>query len=404
MDLQALFLPLVFAYALVSRRLERTVLTAPILFTAAGALLGWLSPPGERAERGLLLTLAEVCLVLLLFTDSSRTGLRVLREIGAIPLRLLTVGMLLTLALGMAAAKLVFPTLTWWEAGILSAILAPTDAGLGLVIVNSPRVPALVRQSLNVEAGLNDGLSVPFMLFFLALAVAGTGGTEASLLHFGLQQLGYGTAVGLAIGGLGGLLVHRAIRRGWLAEPLRGIAVVSLPLLCIQACHPIGASAFIAAFVAGLAAQLGYPGIGQHAVHFTEDWGQSLSFLVFALFGLHVVGGMGPQALLYAVLSLTVVRMLPVAISLAGTGLSAATVLFMGWFGPRGLASIVLGLVYLEEQAGLPGEPLMAQAVRATVLLSIFAHGLSALPGIELYRRRTSALPPGSAELRLEGS
>lgn len=399
MDLDVVFIPLVFLYALVSRRLERTVFTAPILFTAAGVALGLLSPQPLASENPLYLQLSEVCLVLLLFTDSSRTGLPILQRIRRIPMRLLSVGMLLTIGLGTLAARVVFPSLTWWEAGILSSILAPTDAGLGMVIVNSPRVPALVRQSLNVEAGLNDGLSVPFMLFFLALAVAGPAGTEASLTQFAIEQLGYGTAVGLAVGGLGGLLVHRAIRREWMAEPLRGLAVVSLPLGCILACHPIGASAFIAAFVAGLAAQIGYPEIGKHSVAFTEDWGQVLSFLVFALFGMSVGGGMGWQALAYAGLSLTVVRMLPVAISLAGSGLSASTVFFMGWFGPRGLASIVLGLVFLEHEAALPGEALMTEAVRATVLLSIFAHGMSALPGIELYHRRAADLPAGSPEL-----
>lgn len=407
MHLDALFLPLVFLYCLVSGRLERTPLTAPIFFTALGAVLARFVPHPGEGESALFLRLAEVGLVLLLFTDSSRTGLAMLRRIGALPIRLLTVGMLLTIGLGMAAAKAVFPELTWWEAGILSSILAPTDAGLGMVIVNSPQVPSLVRQSLNVEAGLNDGLSVPFMLFFLALARAGSGGTEASLLHFGIEQLGYGAALGVAVGLAGGALVARARDAGWLAPPVQGVAVVSLPLLCILLCHPVGASAFIAAFVCGLAAQVPFPGVGRHAVDFTEEWGQVLSWLVFFLFGLKVAAGEGLLAgpvVAYALLSLTVVRMLPVAVSLVGTGLQASTVAFMGWFGPRGLASIVLGLVYLEEQARLPGEPMMAAAVRLTVLFSIFAHGVTALPGIAWYRRRTETLPPDAPELACEAA
>lgn len=402
MSLDALFLPLLFAYCLVSGRLERTPVTAPILFTLAGALAAWLVPHQGEGEGAVFLRLAEVGLVLLLFTDSSRTGLAMLRRIGSLPLRLLSVGMLLTIGLGMAAAKVVFPALTWWEAGILSSILAPTDAGLGMVIVNSPLVPSLVRQSLNVEAGLNDGLSVPFMLFFLAVARAGEGGTEASLMQFAIEQLGYGAALGVAVGWGGGFLIARARAAEWLAAPVQGLAVVSLPLLCILLCHPVGASAFIAAFVCGLAAQVPFPEVGRHAVEFTEEWGQVLSYLVFFLFGLKVAAAhdlLRADVLLYALLSLTVVRMLPVALSLLGTGLTSSTVAFMGWFGPRGLASIVLGLVYLEEQARLPGESTMAAAVRLTVLLSILAHGASAMPGIAWYRRKAAALPAGAPEL-----
>jgi len=204
--LLALFIGLLFALSLISARLEKTVLTAPILFTLAGILL-WpaIGAAGLHLDSAGLLHLAEIGLVLLLFTDASRTDLEVLGDIRALPARLLSVGMLLTILLGALAAKLILPQLSFWEAGILSAILAPTDAGLGQVIVNSPLVPMRVRQALNVEAGLNDGLSVPFLLFFIAMAVAGEG--EASLARYIWEQLGLGVVAGLGIGLLGGWLI-----------------------------------------------------------------------------------------------------------------------------------------------------------------------------------------------------
>jgi sodium/hydrogen antiporter len=355
---------------------------------------------GVNAE--VLFRLSEIGLVLLLFTDASRADLKMLRRIGNLPARLLSIGMLLTIVLGAVAARLVFPQLSIWEAGILAAILAPTDAGLGQIIVESRRVPVPIRQALNVEAGLNDGLSVPFLMFFIALAAAKTEGPAASLLQFIVEQLGYGVVVGGGIGVLGGLLLGFASRNGWIAETFQPIAVVALPLLCLEISKMIGASMFIAAFVAGLAVQIGFKETGKHSIEFVEEWGRLLNLGVFFLFGLIVVRAFPQFSLvlaLYAVLSLTIVRMLPVAIALIGTRLNLATILFMGWFGPRGLASIVLGLVYLQQELNLPGEPTIRLALIVTVFLSIFAHGLSASAGIGVYARTIA--PPDTARADL---
>jgi NhaP-type Na+/H+ or K+/H+ antiporter len=283
----------------------------------------------------------------------------------------------------------VFGGLSIWQVGILAAILAPTDAGLGQIIVRSEQVPARIREALGVEAGLNDGLSVPFLLFFMALATAG-GSTEAHLLSLIRDQLGLGALIGAAIGGGGGALLAWSRRRGWTTEELGPIAVVVLPLLCLLAAEGAGASMFIAAFVAGLAVQTTFTHAPRHSVEFAEGWGQLLCYAVFFLFGLLVVQEwrlLDARLFVYAALSLTIVRMLPVALALIGTGLDRATVLFMGWFGPRGLASIVLGLVYLEHQAGVAGAETIRLATMATVLLSIVAHGLTAVPGIGWLRR-----------------
>jgi NhaP-type Na+/H+ or K+/H+ antiporter len=242
---------LLFFYSLVSGRLERSVVTAPIVFTAAGMLTALALPELRGRSGGMeaFLRVAEIGLVLLLFTDASRTDLALLRGIRQIPVRLLTTGLLLTIALGALCALVVFRQLSIWEAGIVAAILAPTDAGLGQVIVSSPRVPALVRQGLNVEAGLNDGLSVPFLLFFIALAAPLAEGGHTRLGSFIAEQLGYGAAIGVAIGLAGGLLLARAQRAGWLAESFQHLGVDAAVRVRARV-RGRRASMFIAAFVA----------------------------------------------------------------------------------------------------------------------------------------------------------
>ncbi len=403
MILLTVFISSVFLYSLVSRRLEQTIFTPPIVFTSVGVLVT-LVLPGLReleVDQKTFLWLAEIGLVMTLFTDATHVNLGSLRVSSNLPLRLLSTGMLLTIFLGIVFALMLFHEISIWEAGVIAAILAPTDAGLGQVIVNSPRVPALIRQSLNVEAGLNDGLSVPFMMFFIALAVSGTEGAGGVMAQFILEQLGLGALLGLGLGLAGGWLLGLAQRKGWTAGSFRQLGLVALPLLSVMTSEAIGASMLIAAFVAGLAVQAGFKDASKICVEFTEEWGHLFNFFVFFLFGLLVARAWEQFSLtlaLYAVLSLTVVRILPVAIALIGTRLSKATVLFMGWFGPRGLASIVLGLVYLEEEAKLPGEGTIRLAVMVTVLLSIFAHGLSALPGIGLYARKVEALDADAPE------
>ena len=403
MTLITIFLVLIFVVSIVSGRLERSIVTTPIVFTIAGMLAGFLLTELRMREDGreILLTVAEAGLVLLLFTDASRTDLKVLNGIRSLPVRLLTVGLMLTIVLGWLTALVIFRQLSIWEAGILASILAPTDAGLGQIVVNSTRVPIKIREALNVEAGLNDGISVPFLLFFIALAGTNPAGEPARLTSFVVEQLGYGTLIGAGIGSVGGWLLGVSQRRKWTAQSWQQLGVVALPLLCALASEAVGASMFIAAFVAGLAVQLGFKDAGKHSVEFTEEWGQLLNLSVFFLFGLLVVRAWSEFTslhTLYAILSLTVVRMLPVAVSLIGSRLSRSTVLFMGWFGPRGLASIVLGLVYLEQVSHQVNDSTIRLTVMATVLLSIFAHGLSAMPGINLYARKLQALDPTAAE------
>ena len=292
----ALFFSLLFAFSLVSRRLEGTIVTAPMVFTTAGMLMFPALPRIMSAgfNKNVFLRLAEIGLVLLLFTDASRTELDTLRSIGSLPVRLLSIGMLLTIAFGAVVARLVFPQLSLLEAGILSTILAPTDAGLGQVVVNSSRVPLRVREALNVEAGLNDGLSVPFLLFFIALAAARIEGGAASLTQFIGEQLGFGALVGLTIGLGGGWLMGFARRVEWLADSYQQIGVVALALLCLAVSEIVGASMFIASFIAGLAVQSRIQGCGQAQRRVRRRMGATLqSFRVLSLWR---AGGAGLAA------------------------------------------------------------------------------------------------------------
>lgn len=394
-----LFAVLILAFSLMSRRLEGTIFTGPLVFTVAGMILGFVSSTDHLAGIGShsFLTLAEIGLVLLLFSDAANTDLSGLWHIRTLPMRLLAIGLPLTILLGTLAGLLIFPGLGFWGAAILAAILAPTDAGLGQVIVTSPRVPQNVREALNVEAGLNDGLAVPFLLFFIAIAAFVGEGPKASFMQFVVEQLGYGLAVGLFVGLGGGWLLSRATERDWISLPFAQIAVISLPFLCLLISEHVAASAFIAAFTAGLAMQKTYPSPSKIHLEFGQLGGQVVNLSVFFLFGILATRhwqSVDLATVAYAVVSLTVVRMLPVAVALAGAKLDRATVLFMGWFGPRGLASIVLGLVYLEQEIHLPAEPAVRLAVIVTVLMSIFAHGISASPGIGLYARTLGKKAP----------
>ena len=402
----AVLAAVVFAFGLVSRRLEGTVLTAPIVFVLVGAILG---PAGlgliefELDDHTVLL-LAEIALALVLFTDAASTDLSTLRQNEGLPLRLLGIGMPLTIALGAAAALLLLTDLTFWEAAIVGTVLAPTDAALGQAVVSNPRVPLRVRQALNVEAGLNDGLSVPFLALFLTLAVAEEELQSASYwIRFALEQIGLGVLVGIGVGLVGGWLVSLASRKSWMADPFQRLALLALALIGWALADQIGGNGFIAAFVGGLAVGPTVEHVGERLIQFTETEGQLLNLSVFFIFGVLVIGLIGPlswEVALYALLSLTLIRMLPVALSLFGTHLRSISVLFMGWFGPRGLASIVLGLIVVAEAPLLTGREKIEQVVALTVLFSVLLHGLTAAPLSAAYARRVDGMSADVPEKR----
>ena len=399
----------VFAFGLVSRRLEGTVLTAPLLFVAAGVVLG---PAGlglvefELDDHTVLLV-AEIALAIVLFTDAAGTNLSTLRQNEGLPLRLLGIGMPLTIALGTAVAALLLTDLTLWEAAIVGTVLAPTDAALGQAVVSNPRVPIRIRQALNVEAGLNDGLSVPFLALFLTLAVAEEELQSASYwIRFALEQVGGGVLVGVGVGLAGGWLVSRASRSGWMTDSFQRLALLALALIAWALADQIGGNGFIAAFVGGLAVGPTVGHVGERLIRFTEAEGQLLNLSVFFIFGVLLIGLIQPlswEVALYALLSLSVIRMLPVGISLIRTRLRSISVLFMGWFGPRGLASIVLGLVVVAEAPLLAGRDEIELVVASTVLLSVLLHGVTAAPISAVYARRVEGMAADVTERRDPG-
>jgi len=379
----ALIAGVVFVWGAFSARLERFDVTAAIVFVAVGALLAHLPRPAEdlRPSPETIKVMAEVTLVLVLFSDASRVRFADFRADLGLYARLLGVGLPLTIALGTGTAYALYPDVGIWPALLVGAALAPTDAALGASLMSDHSVPARIRRLINVESGLNDGIATPFVM----LAIAGASSAEAtknSGLGAALIELALGVIVGIGVGGLGGELLRRARRRAWSADGFAGPAVLGLALCAYATSVAVDGNGFIAAFVAGTAFGNLSGRESQRLVPFLEEAGGLASLLVWLLFGavavVPAVENLTWQVGVYAVLSLTALRMIPVAVACAGAGLSRATVAFVGWFGPRGLASVIFALLALEEIGGSSGPALTIIAI--TVLLSVLAHGITAGP------------------------
>jgi NhaP-type Na+/H+ or K+/H+ antiporter len=328
-------------------------------------------------------------LILVLFSDAARIDLRQLRRDHDLPVRMLLIGMPLVIVVGTLVGLALPLGLGLWEAALLAAILAPTDAALGQSVVSSPLVPTRIRQALNVESGLNDGIALPVILLFACLASAAHAGAgEQNWVLLGVMQVTLGPLAGVVIGGLGAWLIDRAATNGWMEESYEGLAILGVAFLAFAGSEIIGGNGFIAAFVGGLV-------FGNRVRHrcafvfkFAEAEGQLLTLLTFLIFGAAILpeasGHVGWATVVYAALSLTVVRMLPVALSLVGAGVRTSTIGFLGWFGPRGLASILFALFVLEE-AEIPAADQILAVTIATVTFSILAHGVTAAPAARRY-------------------
>jgi sodium/hydrogen antiporter len=365
--------------------------TAPIAFVLAGLLLthGPLAALGIAPSPELVKALAEATLVLVLFSDASRVGLRDLRADTWLCVRLLVIGLPLTIGLGTLLAWAVLGGASVWLALLVGAALAPTDAALGAGMMVNAAVPARIRRLINVESGLNDGIATPFVLIALA-------GVEASG-HIGpgeaAAELALGVVIGAAVGCAGGYLVKLASGRGWVAGSFAGSAVLALAV-CAYACAlALHGNGFIAAFTGGLAFRTTGGQRGERLVPFVEETSALVSLLVWLAFGAVMVvpafESLTWPDVAYAVLSLTLIRMVPVAVALAGTRLGRTTVAFIGWFGPRGLASVVFALLALEEIGQRTAGSAIA-VISFTVLLSVVAHGVTADP---LARRYGPSMP-----------
>ena len=389
----AIVAALLLGYAGLSRRLERTVLTAPMLFVGAGLLmgtevLGWLD---LGIDSGAVRALAEATLTLVLFADASRIDLAALRREVALPARLLGIGLPLTIVAGTVIAALLFGQLLWPEALVLAIVLAPTDAALGQAVVTDPRLPSRIRQGLNVESGLNDGICVP--LLFIALAIAEADEDAISAEHavrLVFEEIGWGLLGGVVAGVVGAIVLRFAERRGLVAADWLQVIPLSAAALAYGIAAPLGGSGFIAAFVAGFVFGALYRSQGGEVTYLVDASGQVLNGVTFIVFGAVALGPalhlLDWRIALYAVLSLTVARMVPVALALLGLHPRWPTIAFVGWFGPRGLASIVFAVIVLEGSP-LTHVDLVIATVFVTVALSVLAHGLTALPLTDRYAR-----------------
>ncbi|HJS49913.1 MAG TPA: cation:proton antiporter, partial [Gaiellaceae bacterium] len=287
---------------------------------------------------------------------------------------------------------------------LLAVILAPTDAALGQAVATSKRLPSRVRQSLNVESGLNDGICVP--LFFVVLAVAQAEQTDAGwreAVRLVLEELGYGALAGVAAGAIAAAVVIVAVRRGSIAPSWLQVVPLAAAGLAFGLADPVGGSGFIAAFVGGAFFGGLRKRAGGDVSYLIDETGDLLAAVTFIVFGAVLLAPAVEDATwqiaLYAVLSLTLVRMIPVSLALIGTGARRPTVAFLGWFGPRGLASMVFALLLVEE-GGLPNDDVILIVTFVAVGLSVFAHGVSAAPLTRRYSDWLGAHPaPGQAPL-----
>jgi sodium/hydrogen antiporter len=393
-------------YSLVASRLDRVSVSAPLVFVATGVLVGPAvsdALPNELGgESGKLL--AELTLAMLLFADASTVRLRDVRSDALLPARLLLFGLPLTLVLGTLAAKLLFPTEGWAMAALIASILAPTDAALGLAVVTNRVVPVRIRRALNVESGLNDGIATPFVTLFLLVVAAEEAVGAGDWASEALKELGLALLVAIVVGIAAGLAVKAARARSWTSPLSEQLAVLSLALLSYSAAVMIGGNGFVAAFVGGILFGAATAGRLTEQTEFTENLALFATFLVWTLFGAFLAGpqirdGIDGNAIVYALISLTIVRMIPVAAALWGTGLRFETLAFAGWFGPRGLASVVFLLIAAEDLHGQPSTATLTAAVTFTILFSVILHGLTAGPLAASYGRRIEGAGEGIPEL-----
>ncbi|MBY6028354.1 sodium:proton antiporter [Halomonas denitrificans] len=400
-----LILLVLVTFALLSRRISASLISLPMVFMTTGMVLGMMTPDlvPVHIQQELTQVIAEITLIIVLFADASVVKLKSLRKDLSIPLRMLLIGMPLTVLLGTLMAKWVSPEAAWATAMLVAAILTPTDAALGQAVVSSPSVPERIRQSINVESGLNDGLAVPVILASALMAAAATGTDVAhapdNLLTFALLQLTLGPLVGVLFGWGFARMLDAAIDRGTVTVVYQGILFLAVAFLTYLTAESVGGNGFIAVFLGGLT----FGNLLRHETTFIEEFmeseGQLLTIATFLIFGAVMVplafSHASWKTVTLALMYLTVIRMLPIWVSLTGLGLSTYEKTFLGWFGPRGLASILFALhVYTEYP--IPGSNEILACVVLTVMISVVLHGVSAQPMAKRFARGRAASSPSS--------
>ncbi len=382
------FALLIFTFGLFSRIAEKNYVTGPMVFMAVGILASSLffGLFDVHHEMDAVKLVAELALTLVLFIDATMIHKGFLRGPSArISARLLLVGLPLTMLLGTVFGILMFDSAAIMAIVLMAFILSPTDAALGQAVVKSEAVPEDIRQSISVESGLNDGIALPPILICMALLGADAGGHEGAWLGFVIKQVTLGPIVGLVVGAASGWLIQKMSDRGWMEETFQRLSALPIAILAFACAELIGGNGFISAFVAGLSLRVAVTSTGvRHRIQeFGETEGMQFILVVFLIFGLTMVPAAaqywGWPELIYALASLTIIRMLPVAIALLGTGVDWRTIAFIGWFGPRGIAS-VLYLLMAVAAIGFTGYEQVMSVIVLTIMISVFAHGISAVP------------------------
>lgn len=394
----ALIAVFVILYGVVSKRLQTTVISGPMIFVMFGFILSSDVTgvfPGK--DHTFINIIANLTLMLVLFSDASRINIALFRREQDLPKRLLGIGLPLTIIAGVFVGLVLLTGLPLWQAAILATILAPTDAALAQAVINSERVPIRIRQALNVESGLNDGICFPILLLFIYLAdTSGEIRPASYWIGFLSFQLILGPLAGAMVGYLGGKVVLWGLNKNWMTANYQRLSGIALAVAAFFTAELIGGNGFMSAFFAGLIFGNATTKVSDPIYEFGEAEGEILILLTFLLFGAVMVpdalGGISWRYILYAIFSLTLIRIIPVVISLIGKGLSAPSILYVGWFGPRGAASILYVLIVVDKH-NFSGESIIFTITTLTVLLSIFLHGLTAVPGANAYSASLEKTP-----------
>lgn len=395
------FAILVFSFGLFSRLAERRYVTGPMFFMAIGILASGLVFDlfEVHYEMEPVKLVAELALTLILFIDATLIDRGFFRTAPAkTSARLLLIGLPLTMLASTGLGILMFSSVGLVSIVLMALILSPTDAALGQAVVKSEDVPGGIRQAISVESGFNDGIALPPILICLAILSAEAGHQDGGWGGFVIKQVTLGPLVGLIVGLTGGWLIQRMSDRGWMEETFQRLSALPIAIIAFAFAELVGGNGFISAFVAGLGLTMSVTSdkIRHQIQEFGETEGTQLILVVFLIFGLVMVPVAyqywGWRELVYALASLTVIRMVPVAISMIGTGFDWRTVAFIGWFGPRGIAS-VLYLLMAIAAIGFSGYERIISVIVLTVMISVFAHGISALPLSRLYGMQRSVTP-----------
>jgi NhaP-type Na+/H+ or K+/H+ antiporter len=383
---------LLWVTAALSGLMRGTVLSASVLSILLGIVLASTDVIAIDIRDEGVLELISLALILTLISDGIVVDRELLTGHWGPAARALIIAMPVTMGLIALATKLLFSELSWAEAFLLGAVLAPTDPVVTSTVVTARKVPASIRHTLNLESGLNDGLALPFVLFFIVLASAGDAGSEALEL---LGEAAFGAALGAAIG-IGGGRLHHWLPGGGIAGRYEGIYAIGVGLTAFGLADVSFGNGLIAAFVAAIALGYAEHEITERFADFSENVSTIFQVLTFFVFGGVIVGlGYGDSVVAlvaFIAFALLVARPAAVMGSLAGTGGPQAYKWFIAWFGPKGVASMLFALFVLES--AVDNGALIFNVAAFTIVASILIHGLTDTVGAAWIDRRRSSEDP----------